>query len=695
VKEYSADKIINLGFFGHGGCGKTSIAEAILFLLKQNTRLGRVDDGTSVFNYDEDEITRKISINLAMGYGEYKDCYFNFIDTPGYADFVGEVFSGLKAIDCAVVVIDASSGIEVGTEMVWRYINKEELPRLVFINKLKREHSDFYKILDEVIKEWGSGVCPLFLPIGKEMGFEGIVSILENKAYSYKDGQKKEVPVPDNVKDQIATYREKIIEAASDVNEAIMNKYLEGGEITVEELKPAIKEGIKLHKIYPVLCGDAYANIGIDIMLDLATDVLPGLCLNRVIKGTDLKKNQEVTKNADPKGQPVVFVFKTVSEPHIGDMNYVRVLSGTLESGSTLLNGTVEREEKINQIYYVKGKERSETNKLRTGEIGALVKLRQTKTSDTLTSTQEQIRLPKIEFPLPSISIAIVPKSKGDEEKVSNGLSRLHEEDPTFTYVYDSELKQQIISGLGELHLDVVIGRLKRKFDVSVDLEKPRVPYRETIMKKAEAQGKYKKQSGGRGQYGDVWLKLEPKERGGGYEFADEIFGGAVPSKYIPSVEKGVVEIMSTGVLAGYQVIDLKATIFDGSYHEVDSSDIAFKIAGQLAFKAAAEKANLVLLEPICDVEVTVPEQYIGDIMGDLNARRGRIMGVDTEGRLQVIKAKVPQAEMYKYSNALRSFTQGRGYFTMKFSHYEEAPREVSAKVVEEAKRNKEAAQDK
>ncbi len=692
MKEYSSDKIINLGFFGHGGCGKTSIGEAILYLLKQNTRLGRVDEGTSLFNYDEDEITRKISINLALGYGEYKDHYFNLIDTPGYADFVGEVFSGLRAVDCAMVVIDASSGIEVGTEMVWRYINKEDLPRMIFINKLRKEHSDFYKILDEVIKEWGSGICPLFLPIGKETGFEGIISILDNKVYSYKDGQRKEVAVPDSIKDQIATYRDKIIEAASDVNEAIMNKYLEGGDITSDELKLAVKEGIKAHKIYPVLCGDAFDNIGIDLLLDFCVDMLPGLALTRELKGIDLKKNQEKVLKADIKGNPVAFVFKTVSEPHIGDMNYVRILFGTLESGSILMNGTVEREEKINQIYYVKGKERTETNKLRTGEIGALVKLRQTKTSDTLSHPQEPIRLPKIDFPLPSISVAIVPKSKGDEEKVSNGLSRLHEEDPTFTYIYDGELKQQIVSGLGELHLDIVIGRLKRKFDVSVDLEKPRVPYRETIMRKAEAQGKYKKQSGGRGQYGDVWLRLEPKERGSGYEFADEIYGGSVPSKYIPSVEKGVVETMDTGVLAGYHVIDLKATIYDGSYHEVDSSDIAFKIAGQLAFKAAAEKAGLVLLEPICDVEVTVPEQYIGDIMGDLNARRGRIMGVDAEGRLQVIKAKVPQAEMYKYSNSLRSFTQGRGYFTMKFSHYEEAPREVAAKVIEETKRAKEAA---
>lgn len=695
VKEYSADKIINLGFFGHGGCGKTTIGEAILYLLKENTRLGRVDDGTSLLNYDEDEIARKISINLALGYGVYKDHYFNIVDTPGYADFIGEVLSGLRAIDCAVVVVDATSGIEVGTELIWRYINKEELPRIIFVNKLRKENADFYKIIEELIKEWGSGVCPLFLPIGKESGFEGVVNILENKAYSYKDNVRKEVPVPEVLNDQINTLREKIIESASDFSETLMNKYLEGAEITAEELKSAVKEGIRSQKIFPVLCGDAYDNIGIDILLDFAVDSLSGLALSRKIKAIDLKTNQLIEKNPDSKGPPLAFIFKTVSEPHIGDLNYVRVFSGTIESGSILINATVEREEKINQIYYVKGRERSETNKLRTGEIGALVKLKQTKTSDTLTSPQELLKLPAIEFPQPSISVAIVPKSKGDEEKVSNGLLRLHEEDPTFTYVYEHELKQQLIAGLGELHLDIIIGRLKRKFDVSVDLEKPKIPYRETITKKAEAQGKYKKQSGGRGQYGDVWLRIEPKERGSGFEFVDEIYGGAVPAKYIPSVEKGVLETMANGVLADYPVIDLKVTIYDGSYHEVDSSDIAFKIAGSLAFKAACEKAGLVLLEPIYDVEVTVPEKFVGDIMGDLNARRGKIMGVEAEGNLQIIRAKVPQAEMYKYSNTLRSITQGRGYFTMRFSHYEEVPREIAVKIIEAAKKTQQGTEKK
>jgi elongation factor G len=692
VKEYSVENIKNIGFFGHGGCGKTTICEAILFDLKQNTRLGRVDEGTSLLDYDEDEISRKNSINLSLGYGEYKDNLINIVDTPGYADFIGEVYSGLRAIDNAIVVIDASSGIEVGTEIVWKLISQAKLPRCIFINKLRKEHSDFFKVLDEVIKNFGSKICPIFLPIGKESSFEGVVNLILNKGYSDKGGEVKEMPIPDNLKDKITQYRDKLIEACADVSEALMNKYLEGGEITPQELAAAIKQGAKEHKLFPVLCGDGYDNIGIKLFLDFVFEAMPTSIDFGEIKGTKPRSQEVITKKKDPNGPPIVFVFKTVSEPHIGDLNYVKVLSGAVESGMVLLNSTVEREEKINQIYYVKGKERTETNKLRTGEIGTLVKLKQTRTSHSLCSPQDPFVVEPIGFPEPSISVAIVPKSKGDEEKVSNGLARLHEEDPTFSYKYETELKQQHISGLGELHLDVIVGRLKRKFDVAVDLVKPKIPYRETIMRKAEAQGKYKKQSGGRGQYGDVWLRLEPKERSGGFEFIDEIYAGSVPSKYLPPVEKGVVETMSQGVIASYPVVDLKATIYDGSYHEVDSSDIAFKIAGQLAFKAACEKAGMVLLEPIMNVEVTVPDQFMGDAIGDLNARRGRIMGVEPEGALQVVKAQVPQAEMYKYSTTLRSMTQGRGYFSMKFSHYEEVPREIAAKIIEESKREKEKA---
>lgn len=685
--EYNYNKIRNIGLFGHGGCGKTTIGEAILFLLKQNTRLGRVDDGTSLLDYDDDEIARKNSINLALGYGQYKDYYINLIDTPGYLDFFGDVLSGLKATDNAIVVIDAGSGIGVGTELVWKELKKSQQPKLVFINKLKKEHADFYKTVEEVLKDLGSNGSPVFLPLGKESNFNGLIDLLQNKSFSYEDGTPKEIPIPEPEKPKVQEYREKLIEVIAEASELIMNKYLEGKEITQQELTQGLKEGIKNGAIYPILLGDGYHNIGIDRLLDFVCDYFEPV---ENFLGIDPKTKEKTLYPRNSDGTPVAFVFKTVSEPHIGDLNYVKIFSGSIATGMTLLNTREDREEKINQIYYVKGKERSETNKLRTGEIGALVKLKFTKTSDTISSSQNPISIPPIEFPEPSISIAIVPKSKGDEEKVSNGLARLAIEDPTFNYKYEHELKQQLISGLGELHLDVIIGRLKRKFEVAVDVEKPKVPYRETITKKSEAQGKYKRQTGGRGQYGDVWLRLEPKERGFGYEFVDEIYAGAVPAKYIPSVEKGVVEAMSQGIIAGYPVIDFQATIYDGSYHVVDSSDIAFKIAGSMAFKNACEKAGMILLEPIMQVSVTIPEKFMGDIIGDLNARRGRILGIETEGSLQKVNVLVPQAEMYKYSTTLRSITQGRGYFTMKFSHYEEVPKEIAQKIIDESRRVKE-----
>jgi len=431
----------------------------------------------------------------------------------------------------------------------------------------------------------------------------------------------------------------------------------------------------------------------VDLLLDLAVDVLPGPLDMPALAATNPDSNAAVEVKPDPNGPTVALVFKTVSEAHVGDMNYVRVFRGKVEAGTVLENATSERDEKLNQIYMVKGRERVEVNKLTTGMIGALVKLKETHTGDTLCDKRQPARLPKLVFPRPSISVAIVPKSKGDEERVSTGLNRLREEDPTFSYEFVGEIGQQLINGMGELHLDVIVARLKRRFDVHVDLIKPRIPYRETITKKVEAQGRHKKQTGGRGQFGDCWLRVEPKARGEGFEFVDEIRGGSIPSKFIPPIEKGIVETMEKGVLAGYHMMDIKATVFDGSYHDVDSSDIAFKIAGALAFKNCCEKANLVLLEPIMNVEVTVPDQFTGDVMGDLNARRGRIMGMEVQGTLQVIKAQAPQAEMYKYSNSLRSMTQGRGYFSMEFSHYEEVPREASAKVVEEAKKAKEEKQ--
>ncbi|MEO0070248.1 MAG: elongation factor G, partial [candidate division WOR-3 bacterium] len=657
MKEYKVEDIRNIGFFGHGGSGKTSICESLLLTMKQNNRLGSVDAGTSVFDYDEDEIARKISINLAIGYGEYREKLINLVDAPGYADFFGNVVSAVRAVDAAVVVVDASSGVEVGTEMAWRRLDEANLPRVVFINKLSKENTSFEVIAEEVRKVFGTKVTPVYLPIGKEAGLKGVVDLLNDRAYIYENGVRKEVAVPEEMQTAIGQWKERLIEAAAEVDERLMEKFLEGEEITPDEMRGAVRNGIKAGVVYPLMGGDALTQVGVDLILDLAALVLPSPNEMPRVKGVVPATGQEVEIAPDPGGPVCALVFKTISEAHLGDMHYVRVFRGKLEPGMVVVNGTSQREEKINQIYVVKGKERSEVARLTTGMLGALVKLKDTHTGDTLADKKEPVRLAPIVFPKPSISVAIVPQSKGDEERVSNGLARLHEEDPTFSYEYNAELGQQLISGMGELHLDVIVGRLKRRFDVNVELVKPKIPYRETITRKAEAQGKHKKQTGGRGQYGDVWLRIEPKGRGEGFEFVDEIYGGAIPSKYIPAVEKGVIEQMEKGVLAGYRMMDIKATVYDGSYHEVDSSDIAFKIAAGLAFKNACEKAGVVLLEPIMNVEVTVPDRYTGDVMGDLNARRGRIMGMEAQGGLQVIKAQVPLAEMYKYSNSLRSMT--------------------------------------
>ena len=693
MKEYRAENIRNLGFFGHGSSGKTSVCESLLLTMKQNNRLGSVSDGSSLLDYDEDEVSRKISISLALGFGEYRDTLINLVDSPGYADFFGDVVSAVRAVDSGVVVVDASSGVEVGTEMAWRRLDDAKLPRVVFVNKLRKENTSFDTTAEEVRKAFGTRVTPVFLPVGEEAAFTGVVDLLSDKAYKYEDGSRKGMPVPADMKDAIAQWKEKLVEAAAEVDESLMEKFLEGKEITAEEMRTAVRNGIKAGVVFPMMCGDALSQVGVDLLLDLAVDVLPSPLDMPAQAGTKPDSNAVVEVKPDPDGPAVALVFKTVSEAHVGDMNYVRVLRGKVEAGSVLQNATSERDEKLNQIYVVKGRERVEVNKLTTGMIGALVKLKLTHTGDTLCDKRQPVKLAPVVFPKPSISVAIVPQSKGDEERVSLGLSRLREEDPTFSYEFVGEIGQQLINGMGELHLDVIVARLKRRFDVHVDLIKPRIPYRETVTKKVEAQGRHKKQTGGRGQFGDVWLRVEPKARGEGFEFADEIRGGSIPSKFIPPIEKGIVETMERGVLAGYHMMDIKATVYDGSYHDVDSSDIAFKIAGALAFKNCCEKAGLILLEPIMNVEVTVPDQFTGDVMGDLNARRGRIMGMEVQGNLQVIKAQAPQAEMYKYSNSLRSMTQGRGFFAMEFSHYEEVPREAAAKVVEEAKRAKEEKQ--
>jgi elongation factor G len=671
--------IKNIGLFGHAGSGKTTIADGILFLAGANTRFGKVNEKTSVFDTEPEEQDKQCSLNLGLASFNYKDVAINLIDTPGYADFIGEAISGIEAIDCAIVVIDAFGGIEVGTERLLAEIAKKNIPVLFFVNKLTKENTDFDKTFSLLNQTYKQSVVAITLPIGETSKLRGVVDILKNKAY---DAKGKETPVPDEMKEKIAKYQEKFIEAAADLDETIMNKYVEGEKVEFTDCIDPVQNGMLAGKVALCLAGDALQLIGINNLLEAVVELLPA---SHVLPEIELD-SQKIKRTDD--APLLAYVFKTVVEPHLGELCYLRVFSGKAKSGDVISNTTRSSEEKINQIFLLKGKEKTEIEEIKSGMIVGLVKLKNTNTGDTLTKGLKA-SLPPIIFPTPSISMAIVPKEKGDEEKISTGLSRLHDEDPTFTFAFDPEIKQLIISGIGELHLDIILSRLKRKYGVSVDLVKPRIKYRETFTKKSSAQGKYKKQTGGHGQYGDCWLRVEPQERGNGFEFVDEIVGGAIPSRYIPSVEKGVKEALENGFLAGYPLTDIKVTVYDGSYHPVDSSDIAFKIAAVMSIKANAGKGGVVLLEPIHEVEVYIPESFMGDVIGDLNSRRGKIMGMEGEGKIQKVKALVPEAEMYKYSTSLRSMTQGRGYFTTKFSHYEEVPREITQKIIDEAQKTK------
>ena len=667
--------IRTIGFFGHASSGKTTIADAFLFLAGANTRFGKVSEKTSAFDCDPEEMERACSLNLGLATFDYKDIIINLIDTPGYSDFIGEAISGVQAVDCAVMVIDAVAGIEVGTERLLKKIEEKKLPLIFFINKLKKEDADYYKIFSAISEITKRSIVPLTIPIGEAEKFSGVADIIKNKGFGAKG---KEEEIPAQIKEKVSQYTDKIIEAAADTDEALMNKYIEGQKIEMSECLDVMKKGITEGKVALCLAGDALELIGIQNLIDTVIEFMPQSDLL-----PDIEIDSQKIKRSDDS--PFLgYVFKTTVEPHVGELCYLKVLSGSIKSGDIVKNSTKSSDEKINQIFLIKGKEKKETSQLTSGMIGGLVKLKNTHTSDTLAASNIKASLPKIEFPAPSISMAIVPKAKGDEEKVASGLARLRDEDPTFTFAFDPEIKQLIISGIGELHLAVILSRLERKYGVSVELTKPRMKYRETFTRTSEAQGKYKKQTGGHGQYGDCWLRVKPLERGAGVEFVNKIVGGKIPSRYIPSIEKGVKEALEKGILAGYPITDTKIEVFEGSYHPVDSSDIAFKIAASMAIKANAEKGGVVLLEPISEVEIFIPEAFMGDVIGDLNSRRGKIMGMEGEGKIQKIKALVPEAEMYKYSTSLRSMTQGRGYFNMKFHHLEEAPKEIIKRIVEE-----------
>jgi len=688
LKTFNAAHIRNVGLAGHSGSGKTSLAEALLYQMGVTNRIGRVDQGNTISDYNADEIERQISINTSLLHGIWKDTKLNLLDTPGFSDFFGDVVSAMRAADIMMIVVSAASGIEVGTERVRELADKYQMPRFYVINKLDRENVDFDTIYNDLRERFGKKITLLQFPVETGPNFHQIVDVLKNKMLVYAldgSGKMEEKDVPDNLKARVEELHNNLVEAVAESDDELLEKYFEEGDLDIDTLMKGFEKAILNRQVVPVLCAAATQNIGIQSLLNFMVHYLPHPDEFPPVESVDGKTRDRVEK------EPLVsLVFKTVSEPHVGELSYIRIYAGQMESGEEVLNATQGHVERIGQMYVLNGKNKEGVEKLTAGDIGALVKLKSTHTGDTLCDKKEAFQLPPIEFPEPVISIAVVPRSKGDEDKIGSGLQSLHEEDPTFIVRYDPELRQTIVSGQGEMHLDIILKRLKEKFGVEVDIEDPRIPYRETIKSKAEAQGKYKKQTGGRGQYGDAHLRLEPLPRGEGFEFVDAIVGGVIPGKFIPAVEKGVVETMKEGVLAGYQVVDVKVTVFDGSFHPVDSSEVAFKIAASMAFKKAFNEAKPVLLEPIYEIEVKVPEEYMGDVMGDISARRGKILGMESDGRFQVIKAHVPLAELLKYSTALRSMTQDRGIFRQKFSHYEEVPPEIAQKIIEQAKKEKE-----
>ncbi|MFB0527925.1 MAG: elongation factor G, partial [bacterium] len=630
--------------------------------------------GNTVCDYNADEIERKISINSSIAFCEWKDKKINIIDTPGYADFVGEVIGALSVVETSIVNVCAFSGVEIGTEKKWEYVQKSKKPSIIFINRMDKENADFAKVQKSLKEKLTPNVAPVSIPIGSGTNFSGVINLITNKAIV----EGKEVEIPEEMAAKTKEYREKLIEVIASSEDTLIEKYLEGQELSPEETKSALKKGIVEHKIVPVLCGSGLQNIGIDQLLDFLVEYAPS--------PTEVEGEVKI----DPNGPFSALVFKTFSEPHLGIINYLRIYSGKVSAGSDVINSTKSSSERTGQIAFVRGKTRIEAREGETGDIVAVVKLKDTGTNDVLCDPKKRVSIPTISFPEPVVDMAVYPKSKGEEEKIANALSTAMREDPTLKFGMNKETKEMVLSGVGSLQLEVMCRRVKARYGTEVELRRPKIAYKETIRATADVQGKYKRQSGGRGQYGDCWIKVETLERGKGFEFVNKIFGGAIPSQYIPAVEKGIKQSMEKGVIAGYPVVDVKVTLYDGSFHEVDSSNLAFEIAGSMALKKGVEQSQPFILEPIMEVEAIVPEEFMGSVMGDLNSRRGRVLGMDREGKKQVIKALVPQGELFNYATDLRSLTKGSGEHKMKFSHYEEVPPNVSQPLIEAYQKAKE-----
>jgi elongation factor G len=694
VKEFPTAQIRNVALVAHHGVGKTSLAEAMLFNARATTRLGRIADGTTLLDHAPDEVSRQITIDLGLAQFEWSGHKVNLLDTPGYPDFVGDVYSALRVADAAILVLRGSAGVEVGTEVVWEVLKQERSPILVVVNMMDKEHANFAAAVRSCHDRLGLNAVAVQLPIGEAENFHGIVDLIENKAYRFTgrgmEEKSEEIPIPAELAGAAAAARATLLEEAATGDEQLMEKFLSSGDLTVEEIRRGLCERVEAVDLAPVFCCSAYHNLGVKELLDEVVDVLPSPLDAHPQQGEN-GQGGGIACRADAAEPAAATVFKTLAEAHLGELSLVRVWSGRIEQGRELVNTTRNRSEKIGTLYHLTGKDRSDCKTAAAGDIVAAVKLRETHTGDTLADKARPVKLSPPDFPLPVTAECIRAKNKGEEEKMAQGISRLHEEDPTLSRHYEESTKEHLVLGMGDLHLEILVERLKKRFGVDVILSKPHVPYRETIRGKAQDEYRHKKQSGGRGQFGEVHLKVEPLPRGGQFEFVDEVKGGVIPGQYIPAVEKGVVAGMEKGPLAGYPVVDVRVAVFFGKYHDVDSSEMAFKIAAETCFHQVVLKATPVLLEPYQDIVVRVPEEFLGDVMGDMSSRRGKILGTEADGHYQVIKAKAPAAELYKYATHLRSITQGRGMHGSKLSHYDEVPRELADKIIAAARAEKEA----
>jgi elongation factor G len=696
MKVYDAPSIRNVALVGHSGAGKTQLVSALLFAAGAVNRFGRVDDGTTVTDYDEEEIARKHTLACSLAYAEWNKQKINLIDTPGMANFLSDARAALRVADAALVIVDAVAGVEVSTEKIWAAAEEIELPRLIVLNRLDRERASLDRSLESLRAVFGRAVVPIQLPIGEEKAFKGVIDLVAMKAWTFAaDGKPSETPIPAGNEAAAQAARESLIEMVAEADDALMEKFFDAGTLTQEELLAGLKRGIAAGRVFPVLSASALANIGMQPLLDAIAAYVPSPA-ERPMKGKDAKSGDDVPVQASDAPPAAAFIWKTVADPFAGRITMFRVVSGALKADSTVQNLTKGVAERLGHLVLLQGKTQTGVPEIKAGDIGAVAKLKESQTNDLIAEKAVPFVVPGTKFPEPVISYAIEPKSRGDEEKISTALHRLQEEDPTINYTRDPQTKELLLAGQGQSHIEVTVAKLKRRFGVEVNLKLPRIPYRETITAPTEAHGRHKKQTGGHGQFGDCKVKFEPLPRGSEFEFVDDIFGGSIPRQFVPAVEKGIQDARMRGFLAGYPMVDFRATVFDGSFHPVDSNELSFKLAGSLAFKDGMSRARPTLLEPVMDVEVYAPSDYAGDLMGDLNGRRGRIGGMDTRGVSTIIRAKVPMAEMLTYEQHLTSATGGRGSYHMEFSHYEEVPNHLHGKIIAAAKaeRGTEAAEE-